>query len=53
MWCEAGLIAVGVLLMLWLVYSFIQWVVNDDIFFDGGYWPEHDEEDQEDDSRSN
>ena len=52
MWCEAVLITVGAVIVLWLVHCMIEWVLDDGIFFDGGYWPEDDGETEEDDSRS-
>lgn len=51
MWCDVILAAIGVLLVLWFVHFFIQWVLNDDVFFDGGYWPEHDHEEDEEEKK--
>lgn len=37
------LLALGAIGVFWLVYFFMQWAINDDMFFDGG-WEEEEED---------
>jgi hypothetical protein len=45
---EVFLMCLGAVAGLWLVYCFMQWAMSDDMFFDGGW-----EEEEENERRGN
>jgi len=42
-------IAVGVGLLAYFAGRFIWWSLNDEAFFDGGYWPDEGREEEKED----